>query len=62
MAKQNFNTPVNSATENDDIIERIRLLEQGAKDIAEGVSTILDDKFNFKCSDELSVFDLEFTE
>jgi len=57
MAKAKFISSSVIVSDNDCIIERIRLLEQSAIEIADGASQELDDKFYFK-SDGY-VFDLE---
>ena len=62
MAKANFNADMTSSNDNnDDIIERIRLLELSAIEVAEGVSNVLDEKeFYFKS--DSCVYDLEFSD
>jgi hypothetical protein len=58
MAKSKFiEQSSKNSSENDDVIERIRLLEQCAIDIAEGANHELDEKFYYKS--ETCVFDLE---
>ena len=62
MAQENFNSNIKISTDNnDDIIERIRLLMVGAQEIAQGVSTVLDGKFHFKSenTDHLMITFLE---
>jgi hypothetical protein len=58
MAKSKFiEYSSRTTSENDDIIERIRILEQSAIDISKGANYELDEKFYYKS--ETSVFDLE---
>ena len=58
MAQENFNFNMNISNDNnDDVIERIRLLMVGVQEIAQGVSIALDGKFQYKS--ENTAYDLE---